>query len=84
MYSLHEMACFDMQAAATILDFRAMAAAETDACPIAAYATPKETHYILHGRKARTRKKCRNRVLRRASRIHEERRAKHEEKNSCT
>ena len=36
---------------------------------IAVYATPKETHYIKYGRKARTRKKYRNRVLRRARRI---------------
>lgn len=43
--------------------------AVTDAAIIAQYATPKETHYILHGRKARTRKKYRNRVLRRARRI---------------
>lgn len=35
---------------------------------IAVYATPKEVHYIKYGRKARTRKKYRNRVLRRARR----------------
>lgn len=65
MYSLREMARLAVQAAAAL---RAMAAAATDADLIAAYATPKETHYIIHGRKARTRKKYRNRVLRRARR----------------
>ena len=63
MYSLREMARLATQAAAALC---AMAAAVTDADLIAAYATPKETHYIIHGRKARTRKKYRNRVLRRA------------------
>ena len=44
------------------------ARAMTDANLIDQYATPKEIHYIIHGRKARTRKKYRNRVLRRARR----------------
>ena len=44
------------------------ARAMTDANLIDQYATPKEIHYIIHGRKARTRKKYRNRVLRRAQR----------------
>ena len=39
------------------IDGRAITAAK--------HATPKELHYILHGRKARTRKKYINRVLRR-------------------
>lgn len=65
MYSLHAIGRAVAQAAAA---FRAIAAATTDAALIAAYATPKETHYIIHGRKARTRKKYRNRVLRRARR----------------
>lgn len=65
MDSLHAIGRAVAQAAAA---FRAIAAATTDAALIAAYATPKETHYIIHGRKARTRKKYRNRVLRRARR----------------
>lgn len=65
MYSLHEVGRAVAKAAAA---FRSLAAVTTDAALIAGYATPKETHYIIHGRKARTRKKYRNRVLRRARR----------------
>lgn len=46
----------------------AMARAVTDADLINRYSTAKEIHYITHARKARTRKKYRNRVLRRARR----------------
>ena len=53
-----------------------MVRAAGDADLIARYGTDKEIHYITHARKARTRKKYRNRVLRRARR--DERRSRHE------
>lgn len=54
-----------------------------DSLMIAQYATRKEAHYIAHARKARTRKKYRNRVLRRARRI-QKKGEKHEQTTPCT
>ncbi|MBR6570281.1 MAG: hypothetical protein IKK75_07485 [Clostridia bacterium] len=53
-------------AAEAVAALGAMVRATGDADLIACYGTDKEIHYITHARKARTRKKYRNRVLRRA------------------
>jgi len=55
-------------AAAASAALGAAVRAVIDATLINRYGTAKEIHYIIHGRKARTRKKYRNRVLRRARR----------------
>lgn len=78
MCSLREIA----RAQAAAATFLAMASAATGADLIAAYATPKETHYMIHGRKARMRKKYRNRVLRRTRRI-QKKGEKHEQTTPC-
>ena len=55
-----------------------IARAANDACLIDQHGTQQEIHFILHARKHRTRKKYRNRVLRRVRRM--ERRKAHEER----
>lgn len=72
-YALRQMAKAAGEAAAALIG---AARVVTDADLIARYGTDKEIHYITHARKARTRKKYRNRVLRRAHR--DERRSRHE------
>lgn len=72
-YALRQMAKAAGEAAAALIG---AARVVTDADLIARYGTDKEIHYITHARKARTRKKYRNRVLRRARR--DERRSRHE------
>ena len=64
-YALQRMAMAAGDAAAALINAAHVA---TDATMINRHATPKDIHYITHGRKARTRKKYRNRVLRRARR----------------
>lgn len=53
-----------------------LARAANDACLIDQHGTRQEIHFILHARKHRTRKKYRNRVLRRIRRA--EKRSKHD------
>ena len=77
-YALRQLAKAAGEAAAALIG---AARVVTDADLIARYGTDKEIHYITHARKARTRKKYRNRVLRRARR--DERRSRHE-KNRTT
>lgn len=72
-YALRQMAKAAGEAAAALIG---AARVVTDADLIARYGTDKEIHYITHAQKARTRKKYRNRVLRRARR--DERRSRHE------
>lgn len=72
-YALRQMAKAAGEAAAALIGAARVVA---DADLIARYGTDKEIHYITHARKARTRKKYRNRVLRRARR--DERRSRHE------
>ena len=69
-------------AAAASAALGAAVRAVIDATLINRYGTAKEIHYITHGRKARTRKKYRNRVLRRVRRA--ERRKACEDRTPCT
>lgn len=80
VYALQEMARMAGQTGAALCG---VAQAMPCVNPIDRYATRKEAHYIAHARKARTRKKYRNRVLRRARRI-QKKGEKHEQTTPCT